>query len=146
LLLLVALLLNRMTINSQNSRNPPSTDPNRKKSSKKGKINRKPGGQKGRNGITLQPVADPDEVEILAIDRRTLPKGSRYREVGHESRQVIDIDIARFVTEYRAQILEDDQGNRFVASFPDEVKRPVQYGPNLKANAAYMSQYQTDPL
>ena len=145
LLLLVALLLNRMTLNSKNSSKPPSTDPNRKKSSKQGQSSRKPGGQKGRNGTTLQPVADPDEVEVLTIDRRTLPKGPQYREVGHESRQVIDIDIARFVTEYRAQILEDHQGNRFVATFPEGVNRPVQYGLNLKANAVYMSQHQLIP-
>ena len=145
LLVLVALLLNRMTLNSKNSSKPPSTDPNRKKSSKKGKSHRKPGGQKGRNGTTLEPVDDPDEVEVLAIDRRSLPKGPRYQEVGHESRQVIDIDISRFVTEYRAQILEDDQGNRFVATFPEGVNRPVQYGLNLKANAVYMSQHQLIP-
>ena len=145
LLVLVALLLNRMTLNSKNSSKPPSTDPNRKKSSKQGQSSSKPGGQKGRNGTTLQPVEDPDEVEVLTIDRRTLPKGPRYREAGHESRQVIDIDIARFVTEYRAQILEDNQGNRFVAAFPDGVNRPVQYGLNLKANAVYMSQHQLIP-
>ena len=145
LLLLVALLLNRMTLNSKNSSKPPSTDPNRKKSSKKGKSNRKPGGQKGHNGTTLEPVDDPDEVSEILIDRRTLPKGVQYRAVGHESRQVIDIDISRFVTEYRAQILEDDQGNRFVAAFPEGVSRPVQYGLNLKANAVYMSQYQLIP-
>ena len=145
LLLLVALLLNRMTLNSKNSSKPPSTDPNRKKSSKQGQSSRKPGGQKGRNGATLQPVDDPDEVEVLTIDRRTLPKGAPYREVGHESRQVIDIDIARFVTEYRAQILEDNQGNRFVATFPEGVNRPVQFGLNLKANAVYMSQHQLIP-
>ena len=145
LLVLVALLLNRMTLNSKNSSKPPSTDPNRKKSGKQGQSSRKPGGQKGRNGTTLQPVDDPDEVEVLTIDRRTLPKGPRYREAGHESRQVIDIDIARFVTEYRAQILEDNQGNRFVAAFPDGVNRPVQYGLNLKANAVYMSQHQLIP-
>ena len=145
LLILVALLLNRMTLNSKNSSKPPSTDPNRKKSSRQGQSSRKPGGQKGRNGTTLQPVADPDEVEVLTIDRRTLPKGPQYREAGHESRQVIDIDIARFVTEYRAQILEDNQGNRFVAAFPDGVNRAVQYGLNLKANAVYMSQHQLIP-
>ena len=88
---------------------------------------------------------DPDEVTELKIDRRTLPKGPQYQEVGHEKRQIIDIDISRFVTEYRAQILEYDQGNRFVASFPDGVKRPVQYGLNLKANAVYMSQHQLIP-
>ena len=145
LLVLAALLLNRMTLNSKNSSKPPSMDPNRKKSSKQGQSSRKPGGQKGRNGTTMQPVDDPDEVEVLTIDRRTLPKGPRYREAGHESRQVIDIDIARFVTEYRAQILEDNQVNRFVAAFPDGVNRPVQYGLNLKANAVYMSQHQLIP-
>ena len=145
LLILVALLLNRITLNSKNSSKPPSTDPNRKKTSKKGKSDRKPGGQKGHNGTTLEPVDDPDEVTELKIDRRTLPKGSLYQEVGHEIRQIIDIDISRFVTEYRAQILEDDQGNRFVASFPEGVNRPVQYGFNLKTNAVYMSQYQLIP-
>ena len=145
LLVLVALLLNRITLNSKNSSKPPSTDPNRKKSSKKGKGDRKPGGQKGHNGTTLEPVDDPDNVSEILVDRRTLPKGSQYREVGHESRQVIDIDISRFVIEYRAQVLEDDQGNRFVASFPEGVSRPVQYGLNLKANAVYMSQYQLIP-
>ena len=81
----------------------------------------------------------------LKIDRRTLPKGARYRDVAHERRQFIDIDISRFVTEYRAQILEDDQGHRFVADFPAVVTRPVQYGPGLKANAVYMSQYRLIP-
>ncbi|MEW7978075.1 MAG: DUF6444 domain-containing protein, partial [Candidatus Sedimenticola endophacoides] len=56
LLLLVALLLNRITLNSKNSSKPPSTDPNRKKTSKKGKTDKKPGGQKGRIGTTLEPV------------------------------------------------------------------------------------------
>ena len=84
LLLLVALLLNRMTLNSKNSSKPPSTDPNRKKFSKKGKSNRKPGGQKGHNGTTLEPVDDPDEVSEILVDRRTLPKGAQYRAVGHE--------------------------------------------------------------
>jgi len=145
LLVLVALLLNRLTLNSKNSSKPPSADPNRSKSSKKGKSERKPGGQKGHNGTRLEPVGDPDAVTELKIDRRTLPKGPEYREAGYETRQVIDVDIARFVTEYRAQVLEDDQGNRFVASFPDGVNRPVQYGLSLKANAVYMSQHQLIP-
>lgn len=145
LLLLVTLLLNRITLNSKNSSKPPSADPNRKKFSRKGKSHRKPGGQKGHNGTTLEQVDDPDEVTELKVDRRTLPKGSQYQEAGHEIRQVIDIDISRFVTEYRAQILEDNHGNRFVASFPEGVNRPIQYGLGLKANAVYMSQYQLIP-
>lgn len=145
LLVLVGLLLNRLTLNSKNSSKPPASDPNRKKSSKKGTSRNRPGGQKGHQGAMLEPVDDPDEVTELTIDRRTLPKGRIYRVVGYEARQVIDIDISRFVTEYRAQVLEDDQGNRHIATFPEGISRPVQYGTGLKANAVYMSQFQLIP-
>ena len=145
LLLLVSVLINQKTLNSKNSSKPPSADPNRKKSSKQGKSNRKPGGQKGHKGTTLTQVDDPDEVTELSIDRRTLPKGPTYEVAGCEVRQVIDIDITRFVTEYRAQVLEDDQGNRFVATFPENVQHAVQFGSNIKAHAVYMSQFQLIP-
>lgn len=143
LLLLVTILANRFGLNSKNSSKPPSADPNRSKEPRR-KSERKPGGQKGRNGTTLLPVADPDEVEVLRIDKSTLPAG-QYREVGYESRQVVDLDISRVVTEYRAQVLEDQQGNRYVAPFPEGVTRPVQYGQGVKVNAVYMSQYQLIP-
>ena len=89
-------------------------------------------------------MSDPDEIEPILIDRRTLPKG-RYQDVGYESRQVVDLDISKVITEYRAQILEDQQGRRFVAPFPEGVTRPVQYGVGVKVNAVYMSQYQLVP-
>lgn len=143
LLLLVTILANRFGLNSKNSSKPPSADPNRPKEPRR-KSERKPGGQKGRNGTTLQSVADPDEIEVLQIDRSTLPAG-HYREVGYEARQVIDLDIARVVTEYRAQILQDSQGNRYVAPFPAGVTRPAQYGQGVKINSVYMSQYQLIP-
>ena len=63
----------------------------------------------------------------------------------HESRQVVDLDISKFVTEWQAQILEDDQGKRYVAPFPEGVVRPVQYGIGVKVNSVYMSQYQLIP-
>ncbi len=143
LLLLMTILLGRLGLNSKNSSKPPSADPNRTKEPKN-KSDRKPGGQKGHNGTSLQPVSDPDEIETLLLDRRTLPKG-RYQDVGYESRQVVDLDISKVVTEYRAQILEDQQGRRFVAPFPEGVTRPVQYGIGVKVNAVYMSQYQLIP-
>ena len=49
------------------------------------------------------------------------------------------------VTEYQAQVLVDEQGKRFVASFPDGVTKAVQYGSQLKAHAVYLSQYQLLP-
>ena len=143
LLLLVALIVNQLGLNSKNSSKPPSMDPNRQKKPR-GKGGRKPGGQQGRSGTTLQPVPDPDEIKILPVDRSVLPRG-RYQEAGYESRQVIDLKITRVVTEYRAEILKDRQGKRYVAPFPEGVTRPVQYGNSVKVNSVYMSQYQLIP-
>ena len=74
------------------------------------------------NRTTLKKVDDPDRIEPIPIDRRTLPAG-RYHEAGYEARQVFDIDISRVVTEYRAQVLKDDNGNRYVAPFPEGVTK-----------------------
>ena len=143
LILLVKLLTNRVGLNSQNSSKPPASDPNRPKTTRK-KSGNKPGGQPGHAGTTLKQIEQPDEVEVIEIDRRKLPRG-RYKEVGFEKRQVFDIYVARNVTEYQAQILENEKGARFVASFPEEVTKAVQYGKSLKAHAVYMSQYQLLP-
>jgi transposase len=56
-----------------------------------------------------------------------------------EARQVLDIDISRVVTEYRAQILEDDDGHRFVASFPNDMTKAAQYGTGLKAHCVMIT-------
>ena len=143
LLVLVTLLLNQLGLNSSNSSKPPSSDPNRKKK-KKAPSTRKPGGQKGHKGTTLQKFSDPDVIEKILVDKTTLPKGD-YKNVGYESRQIVDIDIARIVTEYRAQVLEDANGKYYTASFPEGVSRPVQYGVNVKVHSVYMSQYQLIP-
>ena len=143
LILIITLLANRLNLNSTNSSKPPSSDPNRVKRPREG-IGKKAGGQNGHIGTTLQKVDNPDKVEEIKVDRRKLPAG-RYRQVGFETRQVFDIDISRVVTEYRAQILENDKGNRFVAPFPEGVTKAVQYGIGLKAHSVYMSQFQLVP-
>jgi transposase len=143
LLVLVSLLLGRLGLDSSNSSKPPSTDQHRKKVPRVSN-GRKPGGQPGRSGKTLQAIDTPDEVKVLLVDRNHLPPGN-YREVGYESRQVVDLDISRVVTEFRAQVLESEQGKRYVAPFPKTVTRPVQYGNGVKVHAVYMSQYQMVP-
>jgi len=145
-LLLVSVLLNRLNLNSSNSSKPPSADPNRTKKPGRNKGARRPGGQKGHPGRHLAKVDTPDEVREILIDRRTLPHGIKVTDAGYECRQVFDIDISQFVTEYRAQILEDEQGNRYVASFPQSVSAPVQYGTGVKVNSVYMSNYQLIPF
>ena len=143
LLLLVTILANRLGLNSKNSSKPPSSDPNRKKEPKEPGA-RKPGGQHGHIGTTLKPFPNPDLVKVIPVDRSTLPPGN-YRPVGYESRQVADLDISMFVTEWQAEILEDQNGKRYIAPFPKNVTRPVQYGIGVKVNAVYMSQYQLIP-
>ena len=104
--MLVKLLLDRVTLNSSTSSIPTSADPNRKKT-KRDKRKRNPGGQKGHEGATLEPLDNPDRIVPIEIDKRTIPTGVAYQVTGYEARQVIDIKNSRLVTEYRAQILAD---------------------------------------
>ena len=144
LILIVKLLTNKMSKNSTNSSKPPSSDPNRLKSTR-GKSDKTVGGQKGHKGKTLIQCDNPDEIEKIKCDKRKLPRGTTYKEVGYKIRQVFDMYVSRLVTEYQAQILEDEFGNRYIAPFPDGVDKAVQYGTTLKAHAVYMSQYQLLP-
>ncbi len=61
-------------------------------------------------GKTLQKIDDLDDIKVIRIDRRTLPKGI-YTEDGFETRQVFDLDISRVVTEYQAQRLINETGS-----------------------------------
>ena len=145
LITIISLFAGRLSLNSKNSHKPPSADPNRDKLPKKDQgSKKKPGGQLGRNGVNLQPVTDPDKIIPINIDKRRLPHGN-YHDVGFEKRQVVDIEISRIITEYRAQILEDANGKKFVAEFPEGVSRPIQYGQSVKSHAVYLSQFQLIP-
>ena len=151
LVLIVSLLAGKLQTNSSNSSIPPSKDPlnSNKKSTKnkkkaKGK-KKKPGAQNGHKGSCLDQVDNPDEVQVIEIDRRTIPGGD-YHSAGFEVRQVFDVRISTHVTEYRAEVLVDEDGNRYVAEFPDSVKNHTQYGTSVKAQSVYMSIWQLVPL
>lgn len=144
IILLVKILLTRLNITSKNSSKPPSSDPNRKRGSQKKKSGKKQGGQKGHAGARLSTTDSPDQIKNIQIDRRTIPHGN-YKDVGYESRQVVDIKISKVTTEYRAQILENEQGQQFVAEFPVFATKDIQYGPGVKSHSVYMSQFQLLP-
>jgi len=143
----VTLLSTRLGTDSKNSNIPPSLDPNRPRDKKRQSPGekRKPGAQPGHQGTTLARVSTPDETEDLHIDRRTVPKGF-YKTVGYETRQVFDVLISLFVKEYRAEIIEDEFGEQWVAQFPEGVTQAAQYGNLTKASAVYLSQQQLIPL
>ena len=83
LVTIIQLLVAKLGLNSSNSSIPPSQDPQRQRGtkSKSGGRRRKPGGQKGHPGTTLEPVGNPNQIENIGVDRRTIPPG-HYRNVG----------------------------------------------------------------
>jgi hypothetical protein len=77
-------------------------------------------------GKTLKQVEEPDDIESILVDRATLPKGDD-EDGGIETRQVVDIEIIRHVTEYQAQgLMNKKTGERYVAPFPEGVTKAVQ--------------------
>lgn len=149
--------------NSRNSSKPPSSDkgnfsnPPKPKSLRK-RTGRKPGGQKGHQGSTLKQVEQADHV----IEHRfsagdTCPKCEEALNVSNfskaideatcEKRQVFELPPVKIeVTEHRAQRCTClNCGAKVVATFPTEVKAPVQYGTNFQATALYLGGYQLIP-
>ena len=146
--------------NSRNSSKPPSSDglkkPNqtssekrqRERNQKKGG-KRKPGAQKGHKGNSLNPVEDPNHIEIHSVQTcqecgRSLKE---HEAVDYEARQVFDIPPIQIeVTEHRAEIKECPHCDTInTAEFPEEVNAPTQYGSRVKSIATYMKVYQLIP-
>lgn len=144
LITIITILVNRLNLNSSNSSKPPSSDPNREKK-KRAKSKKKPGGQNGHEGSTLKPVSNPDEIIDLSIDKQQLPQGKKFEAAGYIARQVVDIKIYRHITEYRAEALRSESGEKYVAEFPYWITRPIQYGTSVKIEAVNFSAYQLVP-
>ncbi len=142
----------RLAQNSQNSHRPPSSDrPDKPRpNSLRKESPRKPGGQPGHPGRTLQKVKDPDHSEV---HRLCVCPNCRGRAVGveppidYEARQVFDLPEKLLeVTEHRAEVKCCPECGEIVkADFPDEVKAPVQYGPRYEALMVYFNQGQLIP-
>jgi transposase len=143
LITLCLLLIERLPKNSKNSNTPPSQDPNRQKKTRSKNL-RPQGAQPGHIGQTLKQVDNPDHVKELKVDRSKLAKGN-WREDGYVRRQVFEVITTREVTEYRAQVLTNEHGQKITAEFPDGVTHATQYGSSIKAHAVYLSQFQLIP-
>ena len=141
-------LKGRLALNSRNSSKPPSSDGLAKPAPKslRQKTGRRPGGQPGHPGRTLQPVAHPDRVEVHRLDRCPcgLCHGCSLRQerlLDYEKRQIFELPpLCLEVTEHQAEIKRCPVSGRLVtAAFPDGVHATAQYGPRFKAQMVYFN-------
>ena len=135
--------------NSANSNKPSSSDPFVKPKSRRKKSDKSPGGQKGREGKTLEMTVNPDHIErhrVKCCDDCGENLEDQPAEV-IERRQVYDVPPQKItVTEHRSEMKTCFKcGSETRAAFPVEVKRPVQYGTHLKSILVYLNQYQMIP-
>ena len=131
------------------SSKPPSSDGLSKRPARpreRGK--RSPGKQPGSDGYHLMQVAEPDEVVVYRPSSCAScgDKLDSERLVHTETRQVADLPSIRLRwVEHRSQRLQCSCGHVTAGEFPDSVNAPTQYGPGMRAAAAYLCGYQHVP-
>ena len=145
----VKTLENRAAKDSHNSSKPPSSDGFVKPKSQRPKSDRPVGGQKGHPGHTLKMQNNPDHIINHLVSHCTECGFSLEASSAnsYERRQIFDLPPFRLeITEHRVEHKSCPNCGCFnKAVFPETVSQPVQYGPNLKAVAVYLSQYQLLP-
>jgi len=139
--------------NSRNSSKPPSSDGLKKGSGKSRSLRKKSGkqsgGQQGHKGQTLNQSDAADKFVKHTEDSCQHCHGSLANAdiLDFIKRQVFDIPQPQLeITEHQAEVkICPHCQNKNTAQFPDGVNAPVQYGENVKAMVAYLSQSQLLP-
>ena len=145
-----------LELNSRNSSKPPSSDKGNftnppKPKSLREKSTKKPGGQLGHKGQTLEKSDKPDIIIEHKLPSEIHCKGCSKlidtHDVSYQSRQVFDIPpITIQVTEHRSEQCQCPHCHTTnSADFPTNVTAPVQYGPRLQATCIYLNSYQLLP-
>jgi transposase len=132
--------------NSSNSGRPPSSDGFKKPSktnSQRGKSGRKPGGQNGHQGKTLEQVEKPNHI---VTHSPTACGGCGYSLIevegaSLEKRQVFDLPEPKVeITEHRIEAkICPCCGGIAKGEFPENITAPVQYGERVQALTVYFA-------
>jgi transposase len=136
---------------SHNSSKPPSSDgPRRRPRNQHPRSEKQTGGQPGHTGHTLMQVASPDEVmchrPLVCVHCQQPLEGVAGQL--RECRQVHDLPPVRLlVREHQVEEVCCPACQHVSrGSFPAGVEAPVQYGPQMRALAVYLHEYQLVPL
>lgn len=151
LLARVQALEERLNKDSHNSSLPPSSDRFvRQPKSLRKKSGKLPGGQTGHQGSSLSLSPSPDEVIVQRVQRCQHCQADLHQIAASpgERRQVVDIPApCVLVREYQAEQKQCPHCQQIsMATFPAEVRAPVQYGSNIGAIAVYLVQQHLLPL
>lgn len=137
--------------NSRNSSIPPSKDENRPRpnQSLRKPSGKKPGGQLGRKGKTLEMSKNPDEIINLVPTYCNVCGSSLESAVTSDlkARQVVDIPIPKAVfTEYRSFAKTCNCGCKTREGFPAGVNSPIGYGARTESLIGYFHARQYLPF
>ena len=143
----------RLAQDSHNSNWPSSRDKGRRQTkSLRQKSGKKPGGQAGHSGKTLEMVVEADQL-VTHRPKQCEACGHGLAEVGAEAgelqrRQVFDLPPLQLeVTEHRVEtVVCPGCRKRNVGAFPEMVSQAAQYGPHLKGLCVYLHQQHLLPL
>jgi transposase len=136
---------------SHNSSKPPSSDGLKKKKNQslRKRSGRKPGGQEGHVGYTLEFSEDPTEEEPhCQVSCEKCGEDLTAEEiVAKKRRQVFELPPIKLkVTEHQSCLKICPQcAHQNWGDFPEEVKQPVQYGDRYKSFLVYLNQAQFLP-
>ena len=141
--------LQELKKDSHDSGKPPSRDSFERKqlsrkSSRRERTNKRPGGQPKHPGATLRQIENPTTITVHQVEQCSCGRSlANEPAADYERRQVFDLPpIQVEVTEHRAERKRcPGCGEISSATFPVEVAQPVQYGSRLQAAAAYLKNY-----
>lgn len=148
-------LLDRPVTTSMNSSLPPSKNPIGTKhvpmtNSLREKSTKKSGGQPGHEGHTRYRSLTPGKIEKCVpqfcpcCGKPVCADSLKEKEV----RQLVDMPalVLPVITDYIQMVGTCECGHKLVGEFPDEVKAPVCYGPNIMATVAFLSTVHSIPF